>query len=87
MKKYKWNKVSGEGNYQGLRGLYLKEFKHSSLVDVKKDYKKVIGVLRGGIVEYAKEAGKDAAVHSILVEGVLYDERRMDMLNLPFPIC
>ncbi len=30
------------------------------------------------------EADKVAAVHSILVGGVLYNERRMDMLNLPF---
>ncbi len=94
MKLYEWKKASGEGDYQGLRGLYVKVFEHSSLVEVEEDFKKVIGVLRGGIVKYAKfkkkddeeelEADKVAAVHAILVKGVLYNERRMNMLKLPF---
>ncbi len=94
MKDHGWRKASENEKYEGLRGLYLKEFDPPNdghvLADAERDYSEVIGVIQGGIQRYAKPTEADpevrevAKIHSRLLEGVLCNQERMNMLNFPF---
>ena len=90
MKEKGWGKVSSDAKYSTLRGVYAKPFVHSDTGNVTTaataDYNTVIGILKGGIGDYArtgKKGKKKAGVLSVMSQGIIYDVMKL-LHDIPF---
>ena len=88
MRQNGWKKSGDTQRFHSLRGVYVKEFENPPTGNVLKfateDYTKVRNLIQEGIQEFVKNAEQPAKVHTMLTQGVLYDEERIEMLEFPY---